>query len=118
VSLHQLASKQVLAVYQGSVEIFIKNQPLAGIESAQSAINIVANGNSQGNDSYAMPADVWRSYRNAGDVDAVMLVMTPGDERKRISWAPDVMERAAAAGYTHDANGYVGLKRFIDRSQR
>jgi hypothetical protein len=44
--------------------------------------------------------------------------MTPGDERKRILWAPDVIERAASAGYTHDANGYVGLKRFIDRSQR
>jgi quercetin dioxygenase-like cupin family protein len=118
VSLHQLSSKQVLAVYQGSVEICMQKQPLPVIEPAQDAINIVAKGNADGNDSYAMPADVWRSYRNAGDVDAVMLVMTPGDERKRISWAPDVIERAAAVGYTHDANGYVGLKRFIDRSQR
>jgi hypothetical protein len=118
VSLHQLASKQVLAVYQGSVEIYVRNQPLSVIEPAQSAINIIAKGNGDGNDSYAMPADVWRSYRNAGAEDVVMLVMTPGDERKRIAWAPDVMERAAAAGFTHDANGYVGLKRFIDRSQR
>jgi hypothetical protein len=78
----------------------------------------VANGSIEGNDSYAMPADVWRSYRNAGSSEVVMLVMTPGDDRKRITWAPDVVERAAAAGYTHDANGYVGLKRFIDRSQR
>jgi quercetin dioxygenase-like cupin family protein len=118
VSLHQLASKQVLAVYQGSVEIFIQNQPVAGIEYAQAATKFIATGNGQGNDSYAMPADVWRSYRNTGSHDAVMLLMTPCDERKRIAWAPDVIERAAAAGYTHDANGYVGLKRFIDRSQR
>jgi quercetin dioxygenase-like cupin family protein len=117
-SLHQLAAKQVLAVYQGQIEISIQNQPLAGIETAQAATKIIANGNATGNDSYAMPADVWRSYRNAGDQDAVMLVMTPGDERKRITWAPDVIERAEAAGFTHDANGYVGLKRFIDRSQR
>jgi quercetin dioxygenase-like cupin family protein len=118
VSLHQLASKQVLSVYQGSVEISIQNEPLAPVKYKEFAIQIIADGNSQGNDSYAMPADVWRSYRNAGSSEAVMLVMTPGDERKRITWAPDVIERAAAAGYTHDANGYVGLKRFIDRSQR
>ncbi|TAG26475.1 MAG: hypothetical protein EAZ37_08930 [Burkholderiales bacterium] len=118
VSCHQLSSKQVLAVYQGSIEISIQNQPFAGIESAQNAINFIANGNSQGNDSYAMPASVWRAYRNAGDQEAVMLVMTPGDERKRINWAPEVAAAAANAGWGIDANGYVGLKRYIDRSQR
>jgi quercetin dioxygenase-like cupin family protein len=114
VSLHQLAAKQVLAVYRGSIEIYVQNQPSTRIESAQIAIKIIANSQ----DSYAMPADVWRSYRNNGNADAVVLVMTPGDERKRVTWAPDVLERTTAAGYTHDANGYVGLKRFIDRSQR
>jgi quercetin dioxygenase-like cupin family protein len=118
VSLHQLAAKQVLAVYQGSVEISIQNQPPLGVELDSTATKLVANGSIEGNDCYAMPADVWRSYRNAGSSEVVMLVMTPGDDRKRITWAPDVVERAAAAGYTHDANGYVGLKRFIDRSQR
>jgi hypothetical protein len=118
VSLHQLAAKQVLAVYQGSVEISIQNQPPLGVELDLTATKLVANGSIEGNDCYAMPADVWRSYRNAGSSEVVMLVMTPGDDRKRITWAPNVIERAAAAGYTHDANGYVGLKRFIDRSQR
>jgi hypothetical protein len=100
------------------VEISIQNQPPLGVELDSTATKLVANGSIEGNDSYAMPADVWRSYRNAGSSEVVMLVMTPGDDRKRITWAPDVVERAAAAGYTHDANGYVGLKRFIDRSQR
>ncbi len=118
VSCHQLTSKQVLAVYQGSIEIYIQNEPFAGIEYAQSATEIVANGTAQGNDCYAMPANVWRSYRNAGDADAVILVMTPGDERKRMTWAPDVTAAAAQAGWGIDANGYVGLKRYIDRSQR
>ena len=118
VSCHQLASKQVLAVYQGSVEIFIQNEPFAGVNTAQSAIKIVAIGTTQGNDSYAMPAHVWRAYRNTGDQDAVILVMTPGDERKRIIWASDVAAAAAHAGWGMDANGYVGLKRYIDRSQR
>ena len=118
VSCHSLASKQVLAVYQGSVNIFIDNQPFSPVEPALSAIKIVANGTAQGNDSYAMPAGVWRSYRNVGDADAVILIMTPGDERKRITWAPETIATAAQSGWGIDANGYVGLKRYIDRSQR
>ena len=118
VSCHSLASKQVLALYQGSVEILINNQPFAPVEPAASATKIVANGTAQGNDSYAMPAGLWRSYRNASDADAVILIMTPGDERKRITWAPEVIAAAAQAGWGTDANGYVGLKRYIDRSQR
>ncbi|NJM43857.1 MAG: hypothetical protein HC858_07565 [Brachymonas sp.] len=118
VSCHQLASKQVMAVYQGAIEILIQNEPFAGIEYAPNATKIVANGNAQGNDSYAMPASVWRSYRNTGSQEAVVLLMTPGDERKRISWSPEVAAAAAQAGWGMDANGYVGLKRYIDRSQR
>lgn len=118
VSCHQLAAKQVLAVYQGSVDIFIDNQPFAAADTAKNATKITAHGDAQGNDSYAMPANVWRSYRNAGKHDAVVLVMTPGDERKRITWAPQIIAAAAQAGWGMDANGYVGLKRYIDRSQR
>lgn len=118
VSCHQLSSKQVLAVYQGDIEIYIQNQPFASINTAQEATKFIAKGNNQGNDSYAMPADVWRAYRNTGSQDAVVLVMTPGDERKRITWAAEVVAAAADADWGIDANGYVGLKRYIDRSQR
>jgi quercetin dioxygenase-like cupin family protein len=114
VSQHQLASKQVLAVYQGAVEISVHSEQSA----SATAVKMMATGNAQGNDSYAMPASVWRSYRNAGGQDAVMLVMTPGDERKRITWAAEVTAAAAQAGWGVDANGYNGLKRYIDRSQR
>jgi hypothetical protein len=44
--------------------------------------------------------------------------MTPGDGRKPIDWAPAVQARAAEAGYAIDANGYLALKRYTDRSQR
>ncbi len=118
VSLHQLAPKQVIAVHQGEVRIFISNTPEVYANNAQAAIEIIASHNSHGNDTYAMPAHVWRSYRNTGSQEAVLLLMTPGDERKRITWTPEVIEKAAQAGYTIDANGYVGLKRYIDRSQR
>lgn len=118
VSLHQLASKQVLAVHQGEVHIFVSNQPEVQTNTAQPAIEIIASRNMHGNDAYAMPASVWRAYRNTGTQDAVMLVMTPGDERKHVTWAPEVVSAAAQAGWGVDANGYNGLKRYIDRSQR
>ena len=118
VSHHRLQHKQVLCVYQGNIEISVVNEAAAQLNQALSATNIIATGGQTGWDSYAMPADVWRSYRNVGTGDAVVLVMTPGDGRKPIIWAPDVLEAAGDAGYSHDANGYVALKKFVDRSQR
>ena len=49
---------------------------------------------------------------------ALVLLMTPGDHRKTITWAPEVLQAAAAQGLAIDANGYVAPKRFVDRSQR
>lgn len=118
VSLHQLAVRQVLTCYQGSAQISVSNDAVAQVNIAQDAIKIIVNGTPTTWDSYAMPAYVWRCIENKGDVDAVLLVMTPGDGRKRITWSPDVVAAAAAKGLAMDANGYIALKKFVDRSQR
>lgn len=118
VSAHTLAEKQILSVYQGSVAIRVSNEADVHMQTNSNAPVCIANGGVDGWDSYAMPSQTWRSYRNVGERVAVMLVMTPGDGRKRIAWAPDVTTAAAAAGYATDANGFVALKRFTDRSQR
>ena len=107
-SRHQLASKQVLVCYQGEVRLEIGDQgeafALRGTDTAW--------------DSYALPSDTWRSLHNTGAVEATLLLITPGDERKRILWDPEVIQAAATAGWSIDANGYVAPKRFVDRSQR
>ena len=118
VSQHRLQCKQVLCVYQGNIAIKVSNKPSDQQIHAQAATEIIANGTATGWDSYAMPANVWRTYRNLGAGDAVVLVMTPGDGRKPIDWAPHVLQATADAGYAIDANGYVALKKFVDRSQR
>ena len=110
VSRHRLQDKQVLAVYQGAVEI--------AVESGSAMVPALARGSDEGWDSFAMPAGCWRSYRNQGDTDAVVLVMTPGDGRKTIEWSPEVVAAAGALDRAIDANGFVGAKRFVDRSQR
>ncbi len=107
VSRHRLACKQVLSVYQGSVELRLDDD-----------VCFALHGTTDGWDSYAVPADTWRSLRNTGTTDAVLLLITPGDARKRITWSAEVVQAAASAGFAIDANGYVALKRFTDRSQR
>ena len=118
VSAHCLTQKQVLCVYQGDIEISVSNDALAPVNIGLDATKIKASGSAKGWDSYAMPANVWRCYRNTGVSDAQVLVMTPGDGRKVIAWAPEVLKNAGDMGYAHDANGYVALKKFVDRSQR
>ena len=110
VSRHKLATKQVLVVYRGQFEITV--------EAPEAVVSISAKGSAQGWDSYAMPADIWRRYQNTGTDEAVILVMTPGDERKAIVWDDSVVAAAGAANRSIDANGYVAPKHFVDRSQR
>jgi quercetin dioxygenase-like cupin family protein len=110
VSRHSLADKQVLVVYRGQVGITI--------DGTDAPVTIAAQGSGQGWDSYAMPADAWRSYRNTGSDDAIVLVMTPGDHRKDLVWDAAVVQAAGGANRAIDANGYVAPKNFVDRSQR
>ena len=125
-SAHRLASKQVLTCYQGSVEIAVaapeanlEQKPSdASVEWALFATKIIVNGTATAWDSYAMPADVWRSYRNTGSADAVLLVMSPGDARKPVEWPANTLAAAGQSGFAIDANGYIALKKFTDRSQK
>lgn len=110
VSRHSVAEKQVLITYRGRVGI--------DVQGSASMVRSVAAGSPEGWDSFAMPAGAWRSYHNLGSEEAVMLVMTSGDGRKEITWAPEVVTAAATQGRAIDANGFVGLKHFVDRSQR
>ena len=107
-SRHQVCEKQVLIVYQGELLISVEGSAVT---------TIAAKGFSGSWDSFAMPADCWRSYQNKGSQDVVVLMIAAGDARKRITWALDVVQAAAQLGHAIDANGYVGPKYFIDRAQ-
>jgi quercetin dioxygenase-like cupin family protein len=118
VAAHALLEKQVLSVYQGSLAIHVSSEMQTTALMISADPLCVAHGTSDAWDSFAMPGEVWRYLRNVGDIPVTVLVMTPGDAGKRIHWAPDVVDAAARAGYSIDANGYVAMKRFTDRSQR
>jgi len=118
VSAHSLLEKQVLSVYQGAVAIHVAHEIQTTAELVSANPVCIAHGMQDAWDSYAMPSQVWRCLRNVGDGPATLLMMTPGDSRKRITWAPEVVEAAAQAGYAIDANGYIALKILTDRAQR
>ena len=69
-------------------------------------------------DAYSLPAQVWRTLRNTGSVEAYLLLLTAGDEKKTVQWAPDIVAAAAAAGWSMDANDCMAPTHFVDRSQR
>ena len=110
VSRHRLSDKQVLISVRGDLEI--------AAEASDGTVRQVLAGRDTAWDSFAVPADCWRTLRNVGTGEALALLLTTGDHRKRVEWDPRVIDAAAAAGRAIDADGRVAPKRFTDRSQR
>lgn len=110
VSRHLLKEKQVLIMKSGQLEV--------GIEAADGVTAQAVTGAATAWDSYALPGDCWRTLRNTGTGEALALLITQGNDRKRIRWSEDVVSDAAAVDLALDASGHVAPKRFVDRSQR
>lgn len=110
VSRHRLRDKQVLIAVEGDLRL--------ELDGGQAPVDMALHGTDASWDSYALPAGVWRSLHNTGRGPARALLLSSGDHRKRIEWAPDVVLAAAQAGWAIDANGFVAPKRFVDRAQR
>ncbi len=110
VGRHRLTRKQVLVLKKGQLRL--------DIEADDGLYQQTMSGTATAWDSFALPADHWRSLHNVGTEDALMLVLTSGDEKKTIEWSPDVLAQAAAAGWAMDANGCTAPKYFVDRAQR
>jgi quercetin dioxygenase-like cupin family protein len=117
VSRHCLREKQVLIVYQGALQVTVENPPASRAAAGPQAIAVTPQGSAQGWDTFATPANCWRSLRNTGSGDMLALVMTSGDGRKRIEWADTVVQAAASRGVAIDPDGYLGPAHFINRAQ-
>ena len=65
----------------------------------------------------SVPPDAWRSFANVGRDDAHAIVVNGGDHRSRIDWDPDLLAEVAAAGYGHDACGYLAPLALIGGDQ-
>lgn len=110
VSRHLLSEKQVLIAKRGQLE--------ASVETSEGPVAHTLVGTPTSWDTISLPADCWRTLRNTGEGEALAVVMTAGDHRKRIAWDESVLKAAAQAGLVLDANGFVAPKAFVDRAQQ
>jgi quercetin dioxygenase-like cupin family protein len=109
VSRHWVSEKQVLITRRGRVDLVV--------DTTAGAVATSLVGTDSAWDSFAVPAGEWRALHNRGDGEALLLVMSAGDARKRIHWDQDVLRQATEAGLARDANGFVAPRSFVERAQ-
>lgn len=54
----------------------------------------------------SIPVGAWRALQ-CSSTNGKLLLVTGGDSRTRIEWAPEVLHAAAEAGWAIDQNGYI-----------
>jgi mannose-6-phosphate isomerase-like protein (cupin superfamily) len=92
---HRHDDTEVLIALRGDWDVTVNNEQ-------PSTVHLGAR------DTLSVPPGAWRSIRNAGSAaDAELIVITGGDGRTLIEWAPDVVEAARNADVGRDADGYL-----------
>ena len=95
VGRHSLDEKQVLIVFEGALDVVL-NGP-----DEPAAVHVGTG------ECFSAPAGTWRSLAAAGDARVEAALITAGDARKRITWAPEVVQAALDAGTVLDHDGHV-----------
>ncbi len=58
-------------------------------------------------DTISVPPGVMRGFRNAGDQDAYLMAILGGTDAGRVTWPPEVLDKARRSGLSLDADGNV-----------
>ena len=95
VGRHKLNEKQVMIVFSGSLEIVL-NEP-----GAEVAVHVATG------EVFSTPAGAWRRLEASAGQAAEAALITAGDARKRITWAPEIVQAAVGRGVVLDHDGHV-----------
>ena len=93
VGRHSLAEKQVIILFKGALRIELNEGDV-----------VVDVGPGE---CFSAPPGTWRSLIAAGDETVEATLITSGDGRKRITWAPEILREALAHGVGLDHDGHV-----------
>ncbi len=93
VGRHRLSEKQVVIVFSGALRVELNDGDVT-----------VPVGTGE---CFSAPPHVWRSLVAAGDGPVEAALITSGDARKRVTWAPEIVEAAMAQGVGLDHDGHV-----------
>ena len=95
VGRHRLGEKQVAIVFSGALDVTL-NGP-----DAETALHVATG------ECFSTPGGVWRSLAASGDGPVEVALITTGDGRKRIDWAPEIATAATEHGVGLDHDGHV-----------
>ncbi len=95
VGRHALAEQQVAIVFQGALRVIL-NAP-----GAETTVDVGTG------ECFSTPGAAWRGFVNPGDAPVEVALITSGDQRKRITWAPDIVQAAMQQGACIDHDGYL-----------
>lgn len=93
--LHRLDCPQVLIVKDGEWDLVL-NQTGSEIRTRLKPWEVVS-----------IPVNAWRSLRNVGSTQGLIVVMLGGDGRKLVDWHPAVVAAALEHDLCLDASGFV-----------
>jgi mannose-6-phosphate isomerase-like protein (cupin superfamily) len=102
VGTHRIGQAQVLIVQSGRFEITCNSAEPVSVEIGPY-------------DVLSVPQGAWRRIVCVGDEPAQLVLLTEGDGRVILEWAPDVVAAATAQGIALDANGYLAQADLIRR---
>ena len=94
---HHLAEKQVVIVFNGALDVTL-NGP-----GEEVGVHVDTG------EVFSLPGNTWRSLAAAGEAAVEVALITAGDARKRITWAPEIVQAATKVGFGLDHDGHVAL---------
>ena len=91
---HRVEQSQVLIVKTGRLKVTLNHESPVSTEIGPY-------------DTLSVPPGAWRAFESVGDEAAQVVVITEGDGRVELDWAPEIVASARVNGFALDANGYV-----------
>jgi len=95
VGRHRLTEKQVAIVFSGALDVVL-NEP-----GEEVAVRLDTG------ECFSTPDGAWRSLVAAEGGPVEVALITSGDQRKRPTWAPEIVQDAMALGFGIDHDGHV-----------
>jgi mannose-6-phosphate isomerase-like protein (cupin superfamily) len=101
-STHRMNEAEVLIVKSGRVLVTLNRNDPVSVELGPY-------------DTLSVPRGAWRRFESVGEDVAQIVVLTEGDGRVYLEWAPEVVEQARHKDVVRDPNGYLAPAALLNR---
>jgi mannose-6-phosphate isomerase-like protein (cupin superfamily) len=102
VGRHRLAEAQVLIVKQGRLRVTLNDADPVSVEIGAY-------------DTLSVPKGAWRAFESVGEEPAQAVLLTEGDGRVYLDWAPEIVAAARDKDVALDPNGYLAPASMLNR---